>query len=558
MRNIQCINRPSACAFLALVAALAATTVLGSPAVAASTIACATDAPATPVSAPAPLAAAPVLQPDGTPTTTYAGIALPQAVLQDPRTGRTLVAYVRGDRALVIADIDTAATGSPTIAETVLTDAAGAPARFSQGSATSTTSGGNLNDSHNNLTIGIDRAGYIHVAGNTHDSPFTYWRSTAPDSIAGMQNAYAAGPMAGVWIVKNAQGAEIRRYLASGSELGATSYPDFFTGPDGALFLSWRSGDAGRGNQFLYTYDETTSRWSSVSGASMQYAPYPDGYPLLEGISAGVGPYVTRPVRGPDGFYWMAWVWRDDPANADSNGRISAAKSRDLSHWYSLNGTALPSTIPFGDTRVIVDDVPLSGGGVLNGQVTVGFDGNRRPVITYFKYSGSGANKTTQLFAARPSGLQSVWIVDKISSWSGIYDLSLPGIDPQVKILGGAQPAGTGDYRVRYSCTGSPTAREITATMRTYNGTSKALSDLPVGTTDVPTAATTRATSTSRFPNLAARTAASPAFDRDGTSVRWLLCWDAGPYIVNGLAPAVAYPSTGSPLALILAPADGQ
>ncbi|HDR50488.1 MAG TPA: hypothetical protein ENN90_02545, partial [Mariniphaga anaerophila] len=35
-------------------------------------------------------------------------------------------------------------------------------------------------DSHNSVTLGIDKEGYIHLSGNMHVNPLTYFRSTRP------------------------------------------------------------------------------------------------------------------------------------------------------------------------------------------------------------------------------------------------------------------------------------------------------------------------------------------------------------------------------------------
>ena len=39
-------------------------------------------------------------------------------------------------------------------------------------------------DSHNFLTLGVDRDGFIHLSGNVHVHPLTYFRSTKPNDIS--------------------------------------------------------------------------------------------------------------------------------------------------------------------------------------------------------------------------------------------------------------------------------------------------------------------------------------------------------------------------------------
>ncbi len=42
-------------------------------------------------------------------------------------------------------------------------------------------------DSHNYVTLGIDRQGYIHLSGNMHVHPLTYFRSTEPHDITSLK-----------------------------------------------------------------------------------------------------------------------------------------------------------------------------------------------------------------------------------------------------------------------------------------------------------------------------------------------------------------------------------
>jgi hypothetical protein len=38
-------------------------------------------------------------------------------------------------------------------------------------------------DSHNRISIGRDKGGYIHISGNIHKHPLKYFRSTEPDGM---------------------------------------------------------------------------------------------------------------------------------------------------------------------------------------------------------------------------------------------------------------------------------------------------------------------------------------------------------------------------------------
>lgn len=210
----------------------------------------------------------------GTSFRVYAGEVLPQGVVVAPSGDLFLAVYAPDQTAQVL---QVTADGTVLQRETLRVPD-GSPARFTTGTATTASSNGNLNDSHNNLTVGVDRRGDVHVAGNVHNAPLQYWRTTVPGDLTSLRNSQTLGEMRGVWVVTDKTGRETKRYLAAGAERGATSYPTLFTGPAGQLFMMWRGGMAGTGNTFLLAYDEDTSRWSSVAGQSMAYAPYRTGF----------------------------------------------------------------------------------------------------------------------------------------------------------------------------------------------------------------------------------------------------------------------------------------
>jgi hypothetical protein len=114
---------------------------------------------------------------DGSEARAYAGMMLPNAITTNPRNGHTYVAYYAADRSVTLVDVDTSSGGATTVAEAVLLDAQGQPERFDQHGPN------NIDDSHDNVQVAVDRDGFVHVSGNVHNAPLTYWRSTSPDSV---------------------------------------------------------------------------------------------------------------------------------------------------------------------------------------------------------------------------------------------------------------------------------------------------------------------------------------------------------------------------------------
>jgi len=236
-------------------------------------------------------------------------------------------------------------------------------------------------DSHNYVTLALDKQGQLHVSGNMHVAPLVNFRTERPGDIE-----------------------SLRRIPAMvGSLEQHCTYPDFMKGPAGELIFAYRDGASGRGNQIYNAYDGESRTWRRLLDT-----------PLLDGRGA-MNAYPVGPTRGPDGFFHMCWVWRDTP-DCSTNHDVSYARSRDLMHWETAGGgpVDLPMTI---DTKgVVVDPVP-PGGGAINGNTRVGFDSENRPIVTYHKYDGQGH---TQIYNARYEAGR--WHIYQASDWDYRWD----------------------------------------------------------------------------------------------------------------------------------------
>jgi hypothetical protein len=168
-----------------------------------------------------------------------------------------------------------------------------------------------------------------------------------------------------------------------GSEEDRTTYPRFFRGPDGALIFEYRHGKSGAGNWIYNEWDPDSGSWERLLDE-----------PLLGGGEA-VSAYKNGPVVGPDGYYHLAWGWRDHPA-AQQQHDIYYARSEDLREWETSRGDSLSLPIYEGAGE-LVDPVPPWGGN-LNGVNGIGFDGSDRVILTYRKFDQDG---NTQIYNAR-------------------------------------------------------------------------------------------------------------------------------------------------------------
>ena len=231
-------------------------------------------------------------------------------------------------------------------------------------------------DSHNYVTMELDKAGNLHVMGNMHADPIEYFRTSEPFNIRSLKR--------------------VSIMVDSALERKMT-YPIFMRNKNDELLVKYRDGGSGNGNEIYNIYDTETKTWSRLH--SNQFL---DG----EGKMSG---YFEGPILGPDGRFHLIWVWRDTP-NAATNHSLSYARSDDLVDWTDSNGKPIKLPLTLKHTE-IVDPVPPFGG-MINNNVKIGFDQKKRPVISYHKYDKAG---NTQIYIARKEG--EGWKSVQISDW---------------------------------------------------------------------------------------------------------------------------------------------
>jgi hypothetical protein len=265
-------------------------------------------------------------------------------------------------------------------------------------------------DSHNYVTMALDRDQQLHVTGNMHCVPLIYFRTQRAHDMSTLERIpYMVGP-------------ERER---------SVTYPVFMRRADNQLVFRYRDGKSGNGDDIYNVYDESTRQWRRL---------------LDTALTSGEGrmnAYCSRPLLGPDKRYHVVWVWRDTPDCA-TNHDLSYARSPDLVRWETAAGNPLqlPITVASG---AVVDPVPAHGG-LINGGHLLGFDIENRPVIVYHKYDPQG---NTQIFAARFEDPQ--WRVRQISDWSDYrWDFSGGGSIPfEVRI----DALGRSEQGLAVSCT---------------------------------------------------------------------------------------------------------
>lgn len=235
-------------------------------------------------------------------------------------------------------------------------------------------------DSHNYISMALDGKGHLHLSGNIHADPLVYFQAGRPYDIQSLE----------------------RRDSLIGNLENRTTYPRFFSDPNGDLIFTYRDGGSGNGNQIYNRYDPDTGTWSRLLDQ-----PLTDGQGLMNA-------YLRGPDLGPDGYYHLIWVWRDTP-DAATNHDISYARSKDLINWEQSDGSPQPLPITI-DNCEIVDPVPPSGG-MINGNVAIGFDPDDQPIISYHKFDSEG---NTQIYNARRT--EAGWQIHRATDWDFRWD----------------------------------------------------------------------------------------------------------------------------------------
>jgi len=264
-------------------------------------------------------------------------------------------------------------------------------------------------DSHNSVTIGIDREGFIHLSGNMHCHPITYFRSTRANDILTL----------------------VQKMTLVGTEEKRCTYPHFMLTKSGELLFHYRDGGSGNGNEIYNVYSCETKKWSR-----MLDVPLTDGQGLMNA-------YQTQPRVMKDGWYHVYWVWRDTP-DCSTNHDLSYIKSPDLKNWFNAFGEPIELPATLDKKSVIVDPIPVKGG-IINLAAKLCLDENNKPVFAYHKYDAEG---NIQFYIAQT--VNGKWQYKQITNWDYRWEFSGNGsINTEVRI-GAFNRRKDGFYKLSY------------------------------------------------------------------------------------------------------------
>lgn len=251
-------------------------------------------------------------------------------------------------------------------------------------------------DSHNSVTLGIDKEGFIHLSGNMHVNPLTYFRSTKANDISTL----------------------VQEMTMVGPNEKRCTYPHFMNTKEGELIFHYRDGGSGNGNEIYNIYSCKDKKWSR-----MLDAPLTDGQGLMNA-------YQTQPNVMADDWYHVYWVWRDTP-DCSTNHDLSYMKSPDLKNWYNALGEPLELPATLDKKMVIVDPIPVKGG-IINLAAKLCLDANNKPVFAYHKYDGDG---NLQFYTSKLKGKK--WDAKQVTNWDYRWEFSGNGsINNEVRLKG--------------------------------------------------------------------------------------------------------------------------
>ena len=150
---------------------------------------------------------------------------------------------------------------------------------------------GNTKDAHNAISIAVDGDGFLHVTWDHHNTTLRYAISKNPLSLD--------------------LGEEI---IMTGKQEDKVTYPEFYNLSNGNLMFFYRSGESGRGNLVINSYDIKNKKWTQIQ------------HNLIDGENKRSAYWQT--CVDNKGVIHMSWVWRET-WNVETNHDMCYARSYD-------------------------------------------------------------------------------------------------------------------------------------------------------------------------------------------------------------------------------------
>lgn len=216
---------------------------------------------------------------------------------------------------------------------------------------------GGTQDGHNYIGLGLSPDdGTIHIAWSLHtsDRRLRYWYSNV-GCMERRQEEFTAA---------NCDFNLAHQITPLRSAEERITYPAFINDQRDRLWFTQRYDGSARGDQFLYSYDESTQEWEMVGeilrgrieGSSNNRWEFTIGEE--EFISEERGVYVTGFKFDKNDRLHVGWMWRENAGGIGGQHGVNYAYSDDEgATWYSSSGTKIGTAEGAVDSEVNGDEI---------------------------------------------------------------------------------------------------------------------------------------------------------------------------------------------------------
>lgn len=230
-----------------------------------------------------------------------------------------------------------------------------------------------VDDAHRNTCLGIsEKDGRLHFSWDHHNNPLNYGRTRA---------GFLTQPPAQI----SAGDFEPRQPPAEGDfPMSRVTYPRFINDNKGGLYLFYREGGSGNGDNYLWRYDAETGRWTMVGCVFSKrgtYAPWNN--------STSRNAYFHDLLFDRNNRLHATWVYREVAETWASNHDLHYAYSDDGgATWFNNSGEKIADMsaddpIELNDAGIVVREIPVFSW--LMNAGCMALDSKGRPHVMTFK-----------------------------------------------------------------------------------------------------------------------------------------------------------------------------
>jgi hypothetical protein len=228
------------------------------------------------------------------------------------------------------------------------------------------------NDPHRNTCLGVSPAnGRLHLSWDHHNNPLHY---------AASRRGFLTDPPQRI----TAEDIGPEQPITDDKSLTSlVTYPRFFNDRDGNLFLFYRQGGSGNGNNYLHRYDADSEKWNLVGMVFSSRGIYAHW-----NNSPSRNAYFHDLLFDSNNRLHATWVYREVSGTWASNHDLHYACSDDGGRTWQNNAgrriadVAQRDPIELADPGIVVREIPVFSW-MMNAGCMALDSGNRPHVVTY-------------------------------------------------------------------------------------------------------------------------------------------------------------------------------